>query len=186
MKSAGFVLVGGRSSRMGRDKALLPARTGPLVSEIATEVLAVTGTVALIGRPAAYGEALGFDCLPDIRPGFGPLSGIHAALAYNSGAYNLIVACDMPDISRTLLALLLACAEAQKARCVVTVDALGQVHPLCAVYHSSARELVEKAIDSSRPRLMDLVSDLNAFPFEISSRIQNCNTPAEWAAVQQP
>src|ERR1700761_7300390 len=79
VNTAGFVLVGGRSSRMGRDKALLPSGSGTLVKEIADSVAAVSGNVALIGRPESY-RSLGYDCLEDICPGLGPLSGIHTAL----------------------------------------------------------------------------------------------------------
>ncbi|HEX4773139.1 MAG TPA: molybdenum cofactor guanylyltransferase [Bryobacteraceae bacterium] len=181
---AGFVLVGGQSSRMGRDKAFLPSTSGPLVAEIAGSLAAVTENVALVGRPDLFRSLLHYDCLDDVCPGFGPLSGIHTALKSRRGEYNLILACDMPGADRTLLMSLLQCAAARAVRCVVPVDAAGKKHPLCAVYHSTALEAVEDAIRLSRPRLMDLLSDLDAFPFECEMTIPNCNTPAEWAAYQ--
>src|SRR5437762_8761701 len=84
MKAAGFVLVGGHSSRMGRDKALLPLDSGLLIEKLAAMVAAVVGTVALIGEPERY-KHLGLECLPDLRPGMGPLAGIEAALESGRG-----------------------------------------------------------------------------------------------------
>jgi molybdopterin-guanine dinucleotide biosynthesis protein A len=185
MKRAGFVLVGGQSSRMGRDKALLPSQSGPLVLEIADRVAAAVGNVVLVGRRAVYRDRLGLDCLDDVRPGYGPLSGIHAALHSGRGDYNLILACDMPGIPEELLVSLFETAKARSARCVVTVDAAGEVHPLCAVYHRDALDAVEHAMDASRLCLMDLLRDLDALRFESPLTVQNCNTPAEWTAFQR-
>jgi molybdenum cofactor guanylyltransferase len=83
MQSAGFVLVGGDSSRMGRDKALLPLKSGLLIDEVAGKVADACGTAALIGEPERY-RHLGIDCLADLRPRMGPLAGIETAL--DSGA----------------------------------------------------------------------------------------------------
>lgn len=182
---AGFVLVGGQSSRMGRDKAFLPSASGPLVKEVAVNVAAAAGNVALVGRPDLFRSLFDYDCLEDVRPGLGPLSGIHTALRSCRGEYNLILACDMPGADPKLLASLLQCAAARAVRCVVPVDTAGKKHPLCAVYHRNALDAVENALRSSRPRLMDLLTELDAFPFHCEMKIPNCNTPADWAAYQR-
>jgi molybdenum cofactor guanylyltransferase len=179
------VLVGGQSSRMGRDKALLPTGSRFLVQQIADAVGAVAGSVALVGSPDTYRNRFALDCLDDMRPGYGPLSGIHAAVSSGRGDYNLIVACDMPAVPQGLFAALFAVAEKHQARCVVTIDSARNVHPLCAVYHHDALYAVERALDNSQLRLMDLLRDLDAIRFETSLNVQNCNTPAEWAAFEQ-
>jgi molybdenum cofactor guanylyltransferase len=84
MQTAGFVLVGGDSSRMGRDKALLPLKSGLLIHELAGKVADASGTAALIGEPARY-RHLEIDCLADLRPGMGPLAGIETALESGRG-----------------------------------------------------------------------------------------------------
>src|SRR5205814_2477042 len=66
MKRAGFVLVGGKSSRMGRDKALLPFQGSTLLEHIALHVAAAAGSVTLIGEPDKY-RRLGFPVLTDNR-----------------------------------------------------------------------------------------------------------------------
>ena len=79
MQAAGFVLVGGQSSRMGRDKARLRIGSGLLVEDVAGKLASCTASVTLVGPPERYAD-LPFECLPDLRPGLGPLAGIEAAL----------------------------------------------------------------------------------------------------------
>ena len=71
--------MGGRSSRMGRDKALLPFRGGALAQSVARAVSATAGSVTLVGDPERYG-GLGYAVIADIYPGEGPLGGILTAL----------------------------------------------------------------------------------------------------------
>src|SRR5437763_12141966 len=103
---AGFVLVGGASSRMGRDKARLPFRGRTLVEHIAAAVAEAAGSVTLVGAPERY-QSLGLPIIPDTRPGEGPLAGILAALGASQAGWNLIAACDMPVISAPFLKSLL-------------------------------------------------------------------------------
>ena len=182
--NAGFVLVGGRSSRMGRDKALLPCNSRFMVEHVADQVASAVGNVALIGNPERY-SALGIDCLSDLRHGLGPLAGIEAALASNRGELNLIVACDMPGLEKTLLLKLLQRAEMNEAQCVVARDEAGLMHPLCAVYSSSCLPAVQRALNARRLKVLDVVEELGAVPIDIGQQISNVNTPEEWDAWRE-
>jgi molybdenum cofactor guanylyltransferase len=177
--NAGFVLVGGRSSRMGRDKALLPWNSRFMVEHVAQEVASAAGSVALVGDPERY-SALGIDCLADLRPGLGPLAGIETALASKRGELNLIVACDMPGLTRPLLLRLLERAEMNGARCVVARDEAGLIHPLCSVYRSSCLATVQLALDARRLKVLDIIEELETVPVDIGQQISNINTPEEW------
>ena len=95
---AGWVLTGGRSSRMGRDKALIELEGRPLALRVADSIAGVCGTVTLVGDPANYGP-LGLPGVPDLHPDQGPLAGIEAALSATEADWNLIVACDMPALN---------------------------------------------------------------------------------------
>jgi molybdopterin-guanine dinucleotide biosynthesis protein A len=188
MRRAGFVLVGGRSSRMGCDKALLPWNAEPLVEQVAKTVERAAGNVILIGSPERYRE-LRRECLPDIHPGLGPLAGIEAALASGRGDWNLIVACDMPGLDAGWLSKLLETAEAGNLACIAARDGAGILHPLCAVYRKDCLSVIERAIARNRPRAQDLLKDLEAAPFDFPAMISNVNTPEEWIHwqhVQQP
>src|SRR5205823_3133619 len=102
MTFAGFVLVGGRSSRMGRNKALLRYKSNTLLEHVAKQVLGVAGNVTLIGDPAAY-ERFGYPVYPDRVPDCGPLGGIYTALSRTQNNWNLIIACDLPSICESQL-----------------------------------------------------------------------------------
>ena len=183
MRVAGFVLVGGRSSRMGQDKARLKVGSRYLVEVVAQAVAAVTASPTLIGDPAAFSD-LPLECLPDLRPGLGPLGGLEAALASNRGELNLVLGCDMPDIQPNDLKRLLTVAAETGALCAVAVDAESRRHPLCAVYHRNALPFVRAALDTRRLRLLDLVEELKAVEVHIHSALSNLNTPEQWVAWQ--
>src|SRR5947209_14095141 len=181
MHVAGYVLVGGRSSRMGHDKARLrlPAHHLLLVESVAAKVQKVAGNVTLIGNPAAYRD-LALECLPDLRSGVGPLAGIEAALAAQRAELNLIVACDMPGLRSEWLTQLLVSAEASNRLCVAAEDVEGRVHPLCAVYHRTCLAAIRAALAAGHLRLMDLIDSLDADTIKFETVIHNVNTPEEW------
>jgi molybdenum cofactor guanylyltransferase len=184
MSSAGFVLAGGQSTRMGRNKALLPWRNGVLVQEIAGHVKRAAGSVALVGDQIRY-AGLPFAVLPDLRACAGPLSGVEAALASGLAEFNLIVACDMPNLQDQHLGALLRQAVETRAECLITLDQDNRRHPLCAVYRSTCLPVVSRALDNGRLRLLDLLDDLKARAFPVTYPLLNVNTPAEWMAVQE-
>jgi molybdenum cofactor guanylyltransferase len=184
MQAAGFVLVGGRSSRMGRDKALLEWNAHPLVEEVARKVQSVAGNVALVGPVERYGR-LGFECLADLRPGLGPLAGIEAALASGRAGMNLVVACDLPGVERAWLERLVREVEETGVKCIVTRDIKGTVHPLCGVYRSECLPVVRRALDEGCLRMQDITQELQTAIADLNSALLNVNTPQEWMAWQR-
>ena len=184
MRAAGFVLTGGNSSRMGSDKALLTTDGRQLVQQVATALEAVANPVALVGKPERYAR-LPWRCLPDLRPGLGPLAGLEAALAITEMDLNLVVACDMPGLQTQWLRRLLEYAERSEAPCVVTRDPAGKIHPLCAVYRRGCLPFIRQALDTKRHKLTSLIEELGAEYLVASSSIHNLNTPLEWLAWLQ-
>ena len=176
---AGFVLAGGRSSRMGRDKALLPWKGSTLIQSVAREVFQAAGSANLVGPPELYGK-LGFPVIPDRFPGCGPLGGLHAALSAGLADWNLVVACDMPAVTDEMLSELLAAAEESEAEALVPSTPDGW-QPLCAVYHAGLLPLVESAIQAKRLKMHDFVSSIQArfWPAPDPSLFRNVNTPEQ-------
>ena len=179
---AGYVLAGGRSSRMGRDKALLPFRGGALVESVARAVGLAAGSAVLVGDPRLY-EHLGYPAIPDLYPGAGPLGGILTALSHSSADWNLVAACDMPELSGGFLGLLVEAAEGFAADALVPIGPSGRPEPLCAVYHRRSRRALEGALGrgvrSVRAALENLRATLVSVP-EVTP-FQNVNTPEDWA-----
>src|SRR5579863_6827128 len=152
----GFVLVGGASRRMGRDKALMPLGDLTMVEQIARRVRAAAGNVTLIGSPKKYGH-LSLPVIADEIENCGPLGGLYTALRHTESDWNLLVACDMPDVTETFLRQLIGAAEDSDADCVVPeID--GKIDPLCAVYHRSLLTATESAIHRKLFKMQDFVS----------------------------
>ena len=184
MQRSGFVLAGGGSSRMGRDKALLPYRGTTLVEHLARAVQEAAGSVALIGEPGRY-SSLGYPVYRDKFPGCGPLGGVYTALSVSSTDWNLIVACDMPGISADVLRTLFQSAVESGKSCIVATGPTGEPEPLCAVYHRGCLPVLARAIEEKRFKMKDLVTELDtrARPVDASA-LANVNTPAEWAEFE--
>jgi molybdopterin-guanine dinucleotide biosynthesis protein A len=139
----GFLLAGGKSSRMGADKAFLEFRGGTLLERALAVIGHVCPRVAMVGDPAQLSN-YGF-VVADVYLGCGPLAGIHAALLHSSAELNLMLAVDMPFISEGLLLYLLSVAEESGA--VVTVSRTGKgLQPLCAVYRREFADVADRAL----------------------------------------
>jgi molybdenum cofactor guanylyltransferase len=96
------VLTGGQSRRMGTDKALLPVGGTPLVQRVLEVVAAVAEDVQIVGDRPAYHQ-FGVPVVADRFPDAGALGGIATAIEAARCERVLVVACDMPLISRRLL-----------------------------------------------------------------------------------
>jgi len=181
-KTAGFVLAGGASRRMGRDKALLPLDGATMIEQIAGRVRAAAGSVTIIGPVEKYGK-LGFPVLPDAVEGCGPLGGVYTALANTHAEWNLIVACDMPEVTVEFLVSLLQAAAVAQADCLVP-ETDGQTDPLCAVYRGSVLAAAESAIHRKLFKMQDFVSTLHFVRMPVFDQrpLKNVNTPAQWSA----
>jgi molybdenum cofactor guanylyltransferase len=169
---AAFVLAGGKSSRMGRDKALLEiagepliTRTVRLAASVASHVSVVGGADRLAGR--------GFQILRDEIPGAGPLAGIATALNATSHDWNLILACDLPYLTRDWLVYLVECATATKLDAVVPKSSKG-FEPLCAMYRKSCIVAAQMGVDRGDLRVQDFVAELGR-----QGRLHTVE-PAEW------
>jgi len=153
-----YLLAGGASSRMGRDKALLPVNGQPLLVQIANILASVAENPQLIA-PAGRYEDLGFRPLHDLRPGCGPLAGIESALLHSRFEWNLVLACDLPFVTADWLQRL---AETALAAPIDTRLVTSGANPLLAVWRKSALPVVQQALDAGQFRLRDLMKPLNA------------------------
>jgi molybdopterin-guanine dinucleotide biosynthesis protein A len=144
MTFSGAVLTGGRSSRMGRDKATLEVDGAPLAARGlaalrdagAAQVLAVGGDLAALA-------AMGFETVADDYPGAGPLGGLLTALLAASHDPVVVVACDLPDLEpAAVTAVLDALAPGVDA---VVPTAAGHPQPLLAAYRRGCRPALDAA-----------------------------------------
>jgi molybdopterin-guanine dinucleotide biosynthesis protein A len=184
VSTAGFVLAGGKSSRMGRDKALLPWHGRTLVEEVAERVFRAAGSVTLVGTRSRYGH-LGLPVLEDLVPGNGPLGGLFTALENTSADWNLLVACDMPGITDDFLRGLIHAARSSDGLALVPNSTHGW-EPLCAVYHRDLKRHVYSALIRKALKMQDFVANIAARPWPVSdpSLLANVNTLEDWQETQ--
>lgn len=180
----GFVLCGGRSQRMGRDKALLRYGNVPLVVHVAQQVREATGSATLVGSRALYGH-LGWPVIED-EPGErnGPLGGMIAALAQSPAERNLIVACDMPWLQAAALADLVHFSSAADVVCARVEGRW--LEPLCAVYHRRCLPMLRQALGEGERAVRRILSRLTVeeWPVADGRLVANANTPEDWAVLE--
>ena len=138
-----FILAGGRSSRMGSDKALLPFRGGNLLEVALGKTRQVSTNPIIVGDRGLY-SSFG-DVIEDRFPGCGPLGGIHAALCATKTELNLVLSVDMPLMTGDFLNWLAQLAARGEESAFVP-EAQGKRQPLCAVYRRVAKSVIEQAL----------------------------------------
>jgi molybdopterin-guanine dinucleotide biosynthesis protein A len=183
----GFVLAGGKSTRMGRDKAALSLNGRTLLETAlaAARAVAMVKEVFILGAPeryAAYAPAIA-----DVFPGCGPLGGIHAALQQTRTEFNLMIAVDTPFLSAGLLRYLVERALASRA--VVTAPEINAYpQPLCAVYSRAFLPIAERALQAGDFKIVPLFpkpgtlligeAELKQVAFT-AEMFENLNTPED-------
>jgi molybdenum cofactor guanylyltransferase len=164
----GFVLAGGRSSRMGREKALLDVGGVPLIVRTARLVESVAGSATVVGETAGI-RALGLPMVADDRPGAGPLGGIATALRVSRAPWCLVVACDLPYLKKAWLEYLVTRALGSDADAVIAMNASG-AEPLCAAYRESAEPAIRSAVSLGNLKVRSMLENLRGEVIE----------PEEW------
>ncbi|WP_409342991.1 molybdenum cofactor guanylyltransferase [Paenibacillus sp. MBLB4367] len=184
----GILLAGGRSSRMGTDKALLPVEGKPLIRHICDNLLALCADVTVVVaslQERRYADVLSADTDSRIRfaedryPGKGPLAGIHAGLsAIPEAGYGFIMACDMPHVSVPLYREMVERLDGS----VGAVLCAGQ--PFHAFYHKRVAQTAEACLRDDRLRLQAFYAELQAVYVEPdgSGCFENWNAPADYEA----
>ena len=144
-----IVLVGGRSSRFGRDKLLEPYGEGVLVARPIGALRAVFGSrVRLVGECHASIPLLADGDFPDLHPGVGPMGGIISALAA-SGAGVFVLAGDMPACDTGTIRRILDVAKDNSAALAVMART-DQRHPCVALYRPGALAVLEARLRGGR------------------------------------
>jgi molybdopterin-guanine dinucleotide biosynthesis protein A len=138
-----FILAGGRSTRMGTDKAFVMLDGCTLLARALDLARSVSDGVRIVGDPAKFASFA--PVVEDIFPDCGPLGGIHAALRASSQELNLVLAVDLPFVSPELLHYVIGRARESSAEVTVPRASKGW-QPLCAVYRRGFAGPAETAL----------------------------------------
>lgn len=154
---SGAVLIGGKARRFGADKATYLHHGKPLVQWVVDSLIEADERY-LVGRSSLASTPP--PCYPDIRPGKGALSGIHAALVHARCDWVAIAACDLPNLSADFWRFLASRREGVSA--VTPLGPGGRFEPLAAFYHRSLLPLVESRLAADQLALHQLVEQAGA------------------------
>ncbi len=164
-KISGFVLAGGRSSRLGQDKVLLPWNGQTLLSHAVDRLQQVCGTVRVCADRNDLQQHHSPSCSPirDALPNAGPLAGIVAALEKSQTEWSFFLAVDLPLVPVELLKVLAARAESSQVASAGTLCIVPQVEglpqPLCGLYHHSLARGLRRALDEGKYKIMLALRD---------------------------
>jgi molybdenum cofactor guanylyltransferase len=141
-----FILIGGKSSRMGEDKFSLRLN-GKTFLEIASETFRHFGSVSVVGSDQTKFDE-NFLIVKDIYKNRGALGGIHAASIHSKSDFTIISACDYPFVSGEMIRFMTNMAETEtEFEAVVPVQSDGRIQPLCAVYKTeSCRKILSEML----------------------------------------
>ena len=186
----GLLLVGGRSSRMGRDKAFLPFRGAPIFETVLNALKRHMETVILVGdRPERF-DGYGLTILPDIFPG-SALGGLYTGLQAATTPYVFVAPCDLPFADDGILSYLLSL---RKGFDVIVPSREGCFEPLFAVYSRNCLEPMRDLLDARNFRIFDFYPRVRVRRVEedelaaISNprkAFRNVNTAKEYAKLME-
>jgi molybdenum cofactor guanylyltransferase len=191
---AGYVLAGGESARMGRDKALLEIGGEALVVRAARLVKSVAGNGTVVGQPRVF-QHLKLRAIADDWPSAGPLGGIATALRASEADWNLIVACDLPYLTREWLEFLVkrTLELGEKGDAMLPMNERG-AEPLCAIYHKRCEAAVWLALDRGTRKVTDGLAGLRVAHIERAEwkvfdseglLFKNINSPGEYEEARR-
>lgn len=184
MQILGVIIAGGKSSRMGQDKALLDFRGQPLINVVAERIRPqVDWLIVNANGDATRFSNLGCEVVSDRYETHTPLSGLHAALHF-AGEQGfdaaLTVPCDTPFLPTDLVARL-------KPELPAIGASGGQAHYLTGLWPVDLLPLLELELQSGLRRVMDWASVAKAksveWPTEPHDPFANLNTPEEFTAA---
>lgn len=178
--AAAIILAGGKSLRMGTDKARLEIAGMTLVERLHAQLKPQFDEVLI--SVACTGDELvpGVRHVVDQKPTMGPLMAIHSALSASSCPVNYVTACDVPEISVGLVRKLLSCLVSATAAVARSGD--GMLQPLTAAYRREALGHTEVLLSDGKRRVRDLLARCRAeqVTFAGDDWCVNLNDPGEY------
>lgn len=179
--STAVVLAGGRSTRMGRDKALLPVAGRRMIEHIVDQLRPHFSEILISADDIERYAFLGLDVVPDQVSGQGPMRAIASVLERSSHEVVFVIPCDVPRVPSRLLAGLLRGARSG-AEIVVPVTSDGHYEPLFAIYRKSVRDRLSRALERGQRRIVSVYDECDTRTLEMDTgdHLFNVNTEAEY------
>jgi molybdopterin-guanine dinucleotide biosynthesis protein A len=187
----GIILSGGRSLRMGQNKAFIQIEGLPIIERISTLFKQVFREVIIVTNETELFQNLGSKIYTDIIPNKGALGGLYTGIYYSIFEYSFCVACDMPLINKSLVQFLIQNIRGEDVIVPHTKDGL---QPLHALYSKNCLNAIKETIELGKYKILDFYSRVKVkiieeedFIFLDPSKTSfiNVNTPEELTSIRR-
>jgi molybdenum cofactor guanylyltransferase len=186
MALTGLILAGGKSSRMGFDKAQLDFHGEPQVSWLNSLLEIFCGKIFVSGSPANIPG--GFDFIEDRYESGGPLNGILSAWYLHPTASWLVVPVDMPNVNREVVSLLVQGRTENREAVYFLHPTTNLIEPLPLILEPSAYPNLLKQFQQGNTSLNSFLKAGSGIPIIIQDPawLLNINSPSEMAVAFHP
>lgn len=176
-----IILAGGKSSRMGVDKGLLPIRKKSFVECVIDSAKPYSSEIIIISSNKDY-EQFGYPVFADIIPNKGPLGGIYTGLYHCTNNKCIVLSCDIPYIDHRIIEELVLKSTKQ----ITIVSHNGILHPLIGIYSKKLKKSIRIALEMNQLKIREFIK---SFPHKIvnfssddfhESVFYNINTKKEY------
>ena len=185
------IMAGGKSSRMGTDKAFVPLLGKPMIEHVLNQVRGLSSETIILTNQQDNYSYLGLPIYGDIYPDRGPLGGLHSALFHASFSNTLVVACDMPWLNRRLLDYIVSLRDSAD---VIVPKWHEYPEPLHAIYNKNCLDAIEEKIQVGQLKTISFYEQVRVryikrdeiTMFDPDGRsFSNVNTPDELTAANK-
>lgn len=187
----GIILSGGKSLRMGKNKAFIEIEGLPMIERILNLFKKIFNEILIITNDKnQFSHLNNVKIYNDLVPYKGALGGLFTGIFYSSYEYSFCVGCDMPFLNESLIKFLIKKIEGED---IIVPKTEKGLEPLHAIYSKRCLSLIKKMIDSGKSRIIDIYPLLNVKIIEENEFIKldperksflNINTPEELEQIK--
>ncbi len=178
-----YVLAGGKSSRMGKDKALMQFRGKRMIQHVLNAIAPLKIPIKIVANTDEYNK-LGYEVFKDIVEAKGPMGGILTAMHHTQASYIIVISCDIPFLTTMLLRQLVEGIEDYN---IIIPQSKGRLHPLCCIIKTSLKAEIEKRVGNNQLKMLELIQDTHSKIVNVDDSMSdredllyNINTPEEF------
>jgi len=181
----GIILAGGKSTRIGTDKAFLKLNGITFIEHITKSLRPFVSDIIIVSNNAAY-DKLGYKRVEDLIKDSGPLAGLYTGLHYSKTAHNLILSCDVPLVNNRVLNTLIDGIDGTSE--VIQLKSLDRTIPLIAIYKKECVTKCLELLNKGERRLRVFVNQLNTKTITLKSDldiyVKNINTLEQFKDIE--
>lgn len=188
---SGIILSGGKSARMGENKAFIEIDGVPIIHRIYSLFKELFQEIIIVTNQKELFLNIKSKIYTDLLPNKGALGGLYTGLFFSNFSYSFCVACDMPFINKSLVKYLIKNIEDYNVIVPLTKDGL---QPLHAIYSKNCLDAIKKTIENGKYKIIDFYSLVNVkilkeedfgYLDPLRESFINVNTPEELFSIKK-